>query len=216
MKADDYLKDSARTNRRKDDGKDLSAMQIECLHGAMGASTEANELLDMMKKNIFYGKDIDVVNIVEEVGDILWYCALLLRECGYTFEEVMEINIEKLRLRFPEKFEEDQAINRDVDKERTLLESEAKVKRSLKSDDVSADVWRDFKKMRDAKKAPLTETALKGLKREADKAGKTLEWVMKECVTRGWRGFKADWVTGKGKPAPENFEGNDYGSGGKL
>ena len=66
---------------------------------------------------------------------------------------------------------------------------------SLKPDDVSESVWSDFLALRKANKSPLTETALKGIKREAVNAGMTLEKVLQLCCARGWRGFKAEWVT---------------------
>lgn len=122
METEVYINASARTNKRKNDGKELSALQVELLHGAMGASTEANELLDMMKKHIFYNKPLDVANIVEEVGDAMWYFALILRELGFSFEEVMRINIEKLQARFPEKFNDHDANNRNLSEERKILE----------------------------------------------------------------------------------------------
>lgn len=59
---------------------------------------------------------------------------------------------------------------------------------------VNPSIFADFKKLRDKQKAPITETAIKGLKREADKAKMTLDQVMQLCCERGWRGFKADWV----------------------
>lgn len=59
---------------------------------------------------------------------------------------------------------------------------------------VSESVWQDFVKHRKAKKAQLTETVIKGIKREADKAGWSLEAALSECVMRGWTGFKSDWV----------------------
>lgn len=66
---------------------------------------------------------------------------------------------------------------------------------SLKPEDVSDVVWSDFLALRKANKSPLTETALKGIKREAVNAGMTLEKVLQLCCARGWRGFKAEWVT---------------------
>ena len=73
---------------------------------------------------------------------------------------------------------------------------------SAPPDGVSDSVWADFKKIRVAKKAPLTETALTGIMREAEKAGLSLEAALKTCCERGWQGFKADWVIEKtqGKP----------------
>jgi uncharacterized protein YdaU (DUF1376 family) len=66
-----------------------------------------------------------------------------------------------------------------------------------KPDSVPEQVWNDFNKIRKAKKAPLTQTALNGIEREAQTAGWTLEDALTECVSRGWQGFKADWVQPK-------------------
>jgi hypothetical protein len=60
--------------------------------------------------------------------------------------------------------------------------------------DVDPNVVADFLKIRKAKRAPLTETALAGIQREATKAGVTLEQALRTCCERGWSGFKADWV----------------------
>lgn len=62
---------------------------------------------------------------------------------------------------------------------------------------VSDEVFKDFLKLRNGLKAPVTETALKGLEREAKKAGVSLQSVMEICCQNGWRGFKADWLNGK-------------------
>jgi uncharacterized protein YdaU (DUF1376 family) len=61
---------------------------------------------------------------------------------------------------------------------------------------VTDSIFEDFKKLRDKHKAPITQTAIKGLKREADKANLSLDEVMQLCCERGWRGFKSDWVKG--------------------
>jgi len=92
------------------------------LHGVMGMVTESAEALDAFKKHFFYGSELDRTNLIEEIGDILWYVSIMLSAAGSTYEEVMEINIAKLRARFPEKFTEENAINRDLDRERAILE----------------------------------------------------------------------------------------------
>lgn len=92
------------------------------LHGALGLGTEAAEIQDAVKKSVFYGKPFDLVNLKEELGDCLWYIAILARECDCTIEEIMETNIAKLRARYPEKFTEENALNRDLDVERSILE----------------------------------------------------------------------------------------------
>ena len=61
-------------------------------------------------------------------------------------------------------------------------------------DDVSEQVWNDFLLVRKAKRAPLTQTALKRLRNEAEAAMMSLEEVIEECVLRGWQSFKAEWV----------------------
>ena len=62
---------------------------------------------------------------------------------------------------------------------------------------VEEQVWSDFLALRKAKKAPLTLTALAGIKREAEKANWSLNRAIDECVSRGWTAFKADWVAPK-------------------
>lgn len=62
---------------------------------------------------------------------------------------------------------------------------------------VSESVWADFLTVRRAKKAPLTQTALDGIEREAKKAGMGLHDALAMCCARGWQGFKADWVAGQ-------------------
>lgn len=64
-------------------------------------------------------------------------------------------------------------------------------------------VWEDFLKIRKAKKAPMTATALEGIKREAAKAGWPLNDAIRECVTRGWQGFKAEWVDHRKETGPD-------------
>jgi uncharacterized protein YdaU (DUF1376 family) len=59
---------------------------------------------------------------------------------------------------------------------------------------VSNEVFNDYLKLRKGLKAPVTETAIKGLEREANKANMTLEQVMVLCCQNGWRGFKAEWI----------------------
>ena len=62
---------------------------------------------------------------------------------------------------------------------------------------VSESVWEDFVKHRKAKKAQVTQTVVDMIRKEADKAGWTLEAALTECVVRGWQSFKAEWVAPK-------------------
>ena len=66
---------------------------------------------------------------------------------------------------------------------------------------VSDSVWQEFKTLRKAKKAPITQRAIDAITIEANKAGWTLEKALEECVVRGWQAFKADWVATKANPS---------------
>lgn len=67
-------------------------------------------------------------------------------------------------------------------------------KRVPPPDGVSDSVWTDFRKLRKAKRAPITDTAIEGIRREAQKAGLSLEAALRMCCERGWQGFKAEWM----------------------
>jgi NTP pyrophosphatase (non-canonical NTP hydrolase) len=92
----------------------MTDSMLRLLHAALGACTEAAELADMVKKHLFYGKPMDTVNIDEELGDLLWYVAVACDVLGIPMLEIMQANIEKLRKRYPVRFEEGDALNRDV------------------------------------------------------------------------------------------------------
>jgi NTP pyrophosphatase (non-canonical NTP hydrolase) len=94
------------------------------VHGIIGKVTESIELLEALMKAIETGEPLDLVNIKEEIGDCFWYDAILAKACGFTFEEAQAANINKLKARYPEKFTSENAIERDLEKEREILESE--------------------------------------------------------------------------------------------
>lgn len=87
--------------------------QIDLLHALLGLSGEVGELVDPVKKSMFYGKPLDVENIKEEAGDILWYIAgPLCSALGCTLEDLARANVAKLRKRYPEKYTDQAAIDR--------------------------------------------------------------------------------------------------------
>lgn len=95
---------------------------LDDLHMILGMQTEAAEIADAYKKHIAYGKDLDLVNVKEEIGDILWYISNLCTIRGWDLEDIMQTNIDKLKVRFPEKFTNENALNRDLKEERKVLE----------------------------------------------------------------------------------------------
>jgi NTP pyrophosphatase (non-canonical NTP hydrolase) len=127
MNSKSYIQDAIKTestnfsgmnDRLNDDG--LKRL----LHAGIGLSTESGEFLDALKKHIFYGKELDKVNLAEEMGDMFWYMAIVADELGFEFEEVMERNITKLKARYGDKFTEEKAENRDLDSERKILDAQ--------------------------------------------------------------------------------------------
>lgn len=109
-----------------------------------------------------------------------------------------------------ERPETEQIQNREEKKDIPPTPSRGECK---KPGDVSEPVWKDFKALRKAKKAAITETAIHGIRREAEKAGIALEAAMREMCTRGWQGFKAEWMKGNGNET--NF-GSSPNSGGRA
>lgn len=96
---------------------------------------------------------------------------------------------------------------KSCDKTRTREEKKREEKKEKKAApvtdmflDVDPQVAEDFIAMRKAKGAPVTATAVNGIRAEATKAGLTLESALRMCCERGWRGFKADWAGAT--PAP--------------
>lgn len=91
------------------------------LHAVLGMTTEVGEIADQIKKHIFYGKEYKKDNAAEELGDLLWYIALYCNVSGFDLGEIMKANIEKLRARFPNKFTQEEALNRDTKAEMKAL-----------------------------------------------------------------------------------------------
>jgi NTP pyrophosphatase (non-canonical NTP hydrolase) len=82
------------------------------LHGIMGCGTESGELLDAFKRYLIYGKELDYINIKEELGDVMFYIALVCRTLDVSLEEVCSENIAKLSIRYPDKFSNEAALAR--------------------------------------------------------------------------------------------------------
>lgn len=82
------------------------------INGVMGLCGEAGECIDVVKKMMFQGHELDTDKLIEELGDVLWYCAELAGGLGVSLEDVAQINIEKLQARYPEGFDAERSRNR--------------------------------------------------------------------------------------------------------
>jgi NTP pyrophosphatase (non-canonical NTP hydrolase) len=92
-------------------------------HALIGIATESTELIEAIVKAVENGTDIDQVNVREEMFDVMWYILIGHDALGKSLNETLDMGFEKLRHRYPDKFTVDSAIHRDVDKERSILES---------------------------------------------------------------------------------------------
>ena len=95
----------------------IEIREIRLIHAALGLCSEAGELSDSLKKTLYYGQDLDVENLKEELGDCLWYIALACNALGFDMGDVMAENIAKLMQRYPEKFSEEKALEENRDRE---------------------------------------------------------------------------------------------------
>jgi NTP pyrophosphatase (non-canonical NTP hydrolase) len=103
-------------------GPEHDRMIAQLLHAYLGLSSEVGELADALKKHIIYGKALDEINVFEELGDVEWYIALGLTAVKRSLEGCMKTNIAKLQARYGDKFTQAAALERDLDKERDILE----------------------------------------------------------------------------------------------
>lgn len=113
MEAKKYVELSDRTCKHiGEEGLLVVPAQYDLIHAAFGIAGESGEIVDAVKKHVFYGKPLDVKNLREEVGDVMWYIALMCRTLNVTLEELMQENIDKLTARYPEKYTDELAITR--------------------------------------------------------------------------------------------------------
>lgn len=101
---------------------DCNGEAVNLLHGIIGVATETGEMLEALWSVLVDSTLLDRTNMVEESGDVFWYLALIAQACKFNFANAQEINIAKLRKRFPERFTEDAANQRDLFAERKVLE----------------------------------------------------------------------------------------------
>ena len=98
------------------------------LHSVLGLMGELGELASALQRWLYYNKELDVVNIVEEFGDAEWYISQGCRAVNATLEDVMKANLNKLKFRYPERYTDFHAAeeNRDRSGERKEIGREFK------------------------------------------------------------------------------------------
>lgn len=109
MKVNEYQKLAMKTLNPKLDKKDV------LINSVMGLCGESGEAIDIVKKWMAHGHELDREHFIKELGDIAWYLAEAATALDVTLEDVLQANIEKLKKRFPEGFDENRSKERASD-----------------------------------------------------------------------------------------------------
>ena len=100
--------------------KDLG-FQMDMFHAALGLSDEAGEFASAIKAALVYNKGMDKVNLIEELGDLLWFVSLAADTLEVPLAVVMEANIAKLQVRYQSGYADAKAQNRVKELEREAI-----------------------------------------------------------------------------------------------
>ena len=82
------------------------------INGVMGLCGESGEAIDIVKKWLAQGHELDKEHLAKELGDIAWYLAETAYALDIPLESILQGNIDKLRKRFPEGFDTQRSVER--------------------------------------------------------------------------------------------------------
>lgn len=105
MNANEYQQAALRT------ANELNKFDL-LLNGILGLCGETGEVADLIKKARYQGHIIDLDKIAEELGDVCWYIAITAQAIDYKLEDILEMNIAKLKSRYPDGFDAERSIHR--------------------------------------------------------------------------------------------------------
>lgn len=105
MTGNEYQMLASRTMNKE---LDVRCQEFHALHGMVG---EIGELHSIYQKH-YQGHEFDEQHMKKELGDLMWFVAEYCTAMGWSLDEVMELNIEKLKARFPDGFEIDKSLHR--------------------------------------------------------------------------------------------------------
>lgn len=107
MTINEYQIAALRTaNGMNHDSKDMLT------NGVMGLCGESGECVDLMKKHLFQGHELDTAHLAKELGDVAWYLAVAAYAIGYDLETILQMNVDKLKERYPNGFEAEKSLHR--------------------------------------------------------------------------------------------------------
>ena len=107
MTINEYQQEALRT-----EPKEMMLKTDRLLNGLMGLNGEAGEAIDILKKYLFQGHELDGEHLAKELGDVAWYLAVTADALGYTLEDILSMNVKKLRARYPNGFDVEHSIKR--------------------------------------------------------------------------------------------------------
>ena len=100
---------SEKSQNNQLEGKDIGSIVNACF----GLSGEVGEFNDMIKKWVFHGKPLDEDHAKKELGDVCWYIAMMCDGFGWDLGDIMQMNVDKLKARYPEGFDIGRSNNRE-------------------------------------------------------------------------------------------------------
>lgn len=106
MTPNEYQKEALRT------ASGMSKEYPRILNGLMGLNGEAGECIDILKKHLYQGHAFDSEHMAKELGDVAWYLAISAEAIGYDLETIFQMNIDKLRARYPDGFDAEHSLHR--------------------------------------------------------------------------------------------------------
>lgn len=113
MNAVEYQMEALRTESGMNkDPSIIDAEKFRLLNGLVGICGEAGEAIDILKKHLFQGHELDTYHLALELGDVAWYLAVAADAIGYDLEKILVMNKAKLRARYPDGFDSGLSQNR--------------------------------------------------------------------------------------------------------
>lgn len=82
------------------------------VNGVLGLCGESGECADIVKKHLFQGHALDAEHLAKELGDVAWYLAVSAYSIGFDLETIMQMNVDKLRNRYPDGFDPEKSQHR--------------------------------------------------------------------------------------------------------
>lgn len=107
MEINEYQKLALRTLNKDLDKKDI------LINSVMGLCGESGEAIDLVKKHLYQGHELNKERFAKELGDIAWYLAEAAHAINMDLDDIFKMNIEKLEKRYPNGFNQNNSINRD-------------------------------------------------------------------------------------------------------